>query len=157
VTDEKFTIKNALEEDRPAKAEVNSLQQSLDKVNMALVKDEAHSRWMKVLAGLKESSEKMDSSGNLEEARKHFSMLSHHILDMTESFGLDREVVYRDYCPMAFGDQGAFWLSEKKEILNPYFGSSMLSCGEIKQTYLKGQPVLNLQSQTPSAAAPHRH
>jgi len=33
---------------------------------------------------------------------------------------------------MAFGNKGADWLSEKDEVLNPYFGDMMLRCGEVK-------------------------
>jgi Cu(I)/Ag(I) efflux system membrane fusion protein len=35
---------------------------------------------------------------------------------------------------MALGDKGAYWLSEIKEINNPYFGEEMLRCGEITKT-----------------------
>jgi hypothetical protein len=41
--------------------------------------------------------------------------------------------VYYDYCPMAKNDQGANWLSDVKEIKNPYFGAKMLSCGEVQE------------------------
>jgi Cu(I)/Ag(I) efflux system membrane fusion protein len=34
---------------------------------------------------------------------------------------------------MADSNKGADWLSQKKEILNPYFGSAMLKCGETKR------------------------
>jgi len=40
-------------------------------------------------------------------------------------------VVYKQYCPMAFNNTGAYWLSESKEIRNPYFGDKMLKCGRI--------------------------
>ena len=39
--------------------------------------------------------------------------------------------VYRQYCPMAFNDKGAYWLSDETEIRNPYFGKKMLECGEV--------------------------
>jgi Cu(I)/Ag(I) efflux system membrane fusion protein len=123
---------------------------------MSLVKDQAHDKWMEILKGIKDTRSKMGSAKEIEEARKHFSMLSFHILEMTETFGINKEVVYKDYCPMAFGDQGAYWLSEQKDITNPYFGAAMLNCGEVKQTYLKGQPVMNL-SETPSAPVGHKH
>lgn len=42
---------------------------------------------------------------------------------------------------MAFDNKGAFWLSEIEEIRNPYFGEAMLNCGEVHETYLKGQKV----------------
>jgi Cu(I)/Ag(I) efflux system membrane fusion protein len=39
------------------------------------------------------------------------------------------------FCPMAFGNKGAYWLQTEKKIRNPYFGTKMLGCGEIKETY----------------------
>ncbi len=159
VADAYFEVKNALVKDdlEATKKNVSFLTQNLSQVDMSLVKDQAHIAWMAQLAGMKEASQKVTTSPNLEEARKHFSMLSFHILEMTETFGINKDVVYKDYCPMAFGDQGAYWLSEKKDITNPYFGSTMLTCGEVKQTYLKGQPVMNLSGSTPAAAPVHNH
>ena len=159
VADAYFQVKNALVEDELAasKSAAKSLLQSLSKVNMQLVQGEAHDRWMTILGGLKDAGGKMENAGSLENARKYFSMLSHQILEMTETFGLNRDAVYKDYCPMAFGDQGAFWLSETKDITNPYFGASMLTCGEVKQTYLKGQPVIDLKSPATPAPATHNH
>ena len=42
--------------------------------------------------------------------------------------------VYYDCCPMANDNKGGYWLSEKKEIANPYFGDAMLKCGKVKET-----------------------
>lgn len=42
--------------------------------------------------------------------------------------------VYYAYCPMANNSKGGYWLSEKKEIANPYYGSKMLKCGSVKET-----------------------
>jgi hypothetical protein len=49
-------------------------------------------------------------------------------------FGSNRKL-YQDYCPMADDGKGAIWISEIKEIKNPYQGSKMLTCGSIKKTY----------------------
>ncbi|WP_133552824.1 efflux RND transporter periplasmic adaptor subunit [Algoriphagus boseongensis] len=159
VADAYFAVKNALVKDdlEGTKKGVNLLNQSLSQVNMSLLTDKAHDSWMSQLAGLKEAAQKISSSPNLEESRKHFSMLSYHILEMTETFGINKDAVYKDYCPMAFGDQGAYWLSEQKDITNPYFGASMLTCGEVKQTYLKGQPVMNLSGSTSNSSTSHQH
>ena len=158
VADAYFQVKNGLVKDKLDESQkaLVAIDQSLSKVNMGLVKDQAHDKWMEMLKGMKDARAKMASAKDIEEARKHFSMLSFHLLEMTETFGINKDVVYKDYCPMAFGDQGAYWLSEKKDITNPYFGASMLACGEVKQTYLKGQPVMNLAG-TPSAPAAHKH
>jgi hypothetical protein len=38
--------------------------------------------------------------------------------------------VYYQYCPM----KKAYWLSKEKDIKNPYYGSSMLTCGKVAET-----------------------
>ncbi|MCW9036376.1 DUF3347 domain-containing protein [Altibacter sp.] len=40
--------------------------------------------------------------------------------------------IYKQYCPMAFDNTGAAWLSNSKDIYNPYFGDKMLKCGRIE-------------------------
>ncbi|WP_290625010.1 DUF3347 domain-containing protein [Altibacter sp.] len=40
--------------------------------------------------------------------------------------------IYKQYCPMAFDNTGASWLSNSKDIYNPYFGDKMLKCGRIE-------------------------
>jgi Cu(I)/Ag(I) efflux system membrane fusion protein len=90
---------------------------------------------------LSEAAGMIENAENLGSQREHFAMLSENILEMTESFGLEKDKVYKQFCPMAFNDKGANWLSEIEEIRNPYFGDDMLTCGEVKETYRKGQPV----------------
>lgn len=43
--------------------------------------------------------------------------------------------IYQQYCPMAFNNTGAYWLSDSSDILNPYFGDQMLKCGKVNKTY----------------------
>lgn len=35
------------------------------------------------------------------------------------------------HCPMVYGDDGADWLQASEPLQNPYFGASMLKCGDI--------------------------
>ncbi len=42
--------------------------------------------------------------------------------------------VYKQFCPMAFDGEGGYWLSNSKEVRNPYYGNSMLKCGSVKET-----------------------
>ena len=39
--------------------------------------------------------------------------------------------VIRMHCPMAANNRGADWLQSTEDLRNPYFGSAMLTCGEI--------------------------
>ena len=36
---------------------------------------------------------------------------------------------------MAFNDRGAAWLQQRDPIRNPYFGASMLACGEVRRLH----------------------
>ena len=44
---------------------------------------------------------------------------------------LNSKEVYLVKCPMANSDKGGFWLSDKPEVNNPYFGGGMLKCGSV--------------------------
>ena len=47
---------------------------------------------------------------------------------------LSSGTLYKQYCPMAFGNKGGYWLSDVAEIRNPYFGDKMLTCGTVAET-----------------------
>lgn len=42
--------------------------------------------------------------------------------------------VYKQFCPMAFDGNGGYWLSDSKEVRNPYYGNKMLKCGSVNET-----------------------
>jgi hypothetical protein len=66
---------------------------------------------------------------NVDEQRVAFEKLSNILYEVLKVVKVIDTPIYVQHCPMAFGDNGATWLSEKKEISNPYFGDAMLSCG----------------------------
>lgn len=59
-------------------------------------------------------------------------MLSRDVDDLLGVFGTSK-VLYQDFCPMYEDGKGAVWISEYKEIKNPYLGTKMLTCGSIKK------------------------
>lgn len=75
-----------------------------------------------------------DNSGKIHNQREHFIMLSNSINDLIITFG-SKQKLYQDFCPMANDGKGAIWISEVKEIKNPYYGAEMLSCGSLKKTF----------------------
>ena len=77
---------------------------------------------------------KITTAADIEKQRMLFSNLSNEMIAQVKAAGLKNGEVYVEYCPMALNDKGAFWLSNKKEIRNPYYGESMMDCGEIKET-----------------------
>ncbi|CAN5541604.1 hypothetical protein BH11BAC1_BH11BAC1_09490 [soil metagenome] len=42
--------------------------------------------------------------------------------------------VYYQFCPMANNVKGAYWISEKSAISNPYIGKKMPACGNTRDT-----------------------
>lgn len=130
-------IKNALVETdvKATQDAVNPAKFSLSQVDMKLLDGNAHDSWMELLKPIKNSLDKISQINDLEEQRKHFETLSDNLIEAVEIFGISGDSFYKHYCPMAFRDEGAVWLSLDKEIRNPYFGDKMLTCGEIQKTY----------------------
>jgi len=71
---------------------------------------------------------------DMEAKRKSFQMVSDQLYDLIRTVQYDRAIIYHDYCPMAFNDQGANWLSNSPAIRNPYIPKKMITCGEIKDS-----------------------
>jgi len=72
------------------------------------------------------------TKSEINKQRELFFQISSHILKLVQTFSLET-TLYKGTCSMAFNNRGAFWLQDKKEIANPYFGKIMPKCGEIKQ------------------------
>ena len=70
----------------------------------------------------------------LEKKRESFEMVSNAFYDMVRVIKPTGATIYYQYCPMAFDNKGAYWLSSADSIMNPYFGKKMLTCGEVKET-----------------------
>ena len=65
--------------------------------------------------------------------RTYFDSLSMEVYQMAKTAETDIPALYRQFCPMAFDNRGAYWLSFHKEIRNPYFGDQMLTCGRVEE------------------------
>ena len=74
-----------------------------------------------------------DNAGKIDHQREHFALISKDIIDLIEQAGTSKKL-YQDFCPMANDGKGAIWISETKEIKNPFYGSQMLTCGSLKKT-----------------------
>lgn len=132
-------LKNALAEDNKEKAmsALNNFAQTLEKVDMELVQGDAHVTWMQLKKKMSDDLNIMQNIKSLDDIRKGFIKLSAHWITCLQSFGVDHTMLYIQYCPMADNNEGASWISEEEDIRNPYYGSSMLSCGEIVDTIME--------------------
>ncbi|MBC6490252.1 DUF3347 domain-containing protein [Flavihumibacter stibioxidans] len=77
---------------------------------------------------------KLVAVSGLKEQRELFGELSSLMIPLVKQSGLSSGKIYVEYCPMAFDNKGASWLSNEEAIRNPYFGDEMLTCGEVTDT-----------------------
>lgn len=84
------------------------------------------------VAKIKENAAHIVETSEIAHQREHLNPITDGIYNLLKSFG-GSKTMYYDFCPMANKDQGGYWVSESKEIKNPYFGEEMLSCGEVKE------------------------
>lgn len=69
-----------------------------------------------------------------ERQRLFFGSLSNNLYLLLKAVDMKGGQIYHEYCPMAFNNTGAYWISEEAEIRNPYFGKKMLECGEVSDS-----------------------
>jgi membrane fusion protein, copper/silver efflux system len=110
------------------------MEKSLADIDMNLLTGDEHTLWMNSAGKLNNLLKHIQSSNDIEEQRKDFSNLSSEFYKAVKKFGLMGKTAYYQFCPMAFNDKGAYWLSTTHEIRNPYFGDQMLTCGDNRET-----------------------
>ena len=69
------------------------------------------------------------ASKDLEKQRVAFQSLSGNIISLAKASKLTQPA-FVAYCPM----KKASWLSSENKVKNPYYGNSMLTCGNITET-----------------------
>jgi copper chaperone CopZ len=128
-----FTLKDALvASDQKAAAEAaGALAAAIGEVPMAKLDHQVHLAWMKVLDPLKKHADALAGTSVLEDQRKSFKVLSHHMIELGKA-APRTTTMHLQHCPMYEG--GSSWLSREKEVRNPYYGSQMLTCGSVKES-----------------------
>jgi Cu(I)/Ag(I) efflux system membrane fusion protein len=145
-----------------AKSAAEKLGQSaeaLDPKSPAIFRD----AWSPLRRQLISHSKHLAGTSTLDEARMPFRELSQQVATLLRVFGNPSEETVRlAFCPMALGGEGAEWVQRASEIQNPYFGSSMHSCGDIHESVAHGTylPIKGDKSEAPPPPAPsggHNH
>ena len=78
-------------------------------------------------------AQKISNTEDLARQREHFLKLSQNMYQLAKQYELGRDL-YWQHCPMAFDGEGGNWVSQSKEIRNPYYGDQMLKCGRVDET-----------------------
>jgi 6-phosphogluconate dehydrogenase (decarboxylating) len=76
-----------------------------------------------IVAGAKE----LEQAGDIKKAREAFGKLSTALIPAVKAAG-GIEGLKLGYCPMV----AAPWLQKDGQVRNPYYGSAMLTCGELR-------------------------
>ena len=129
-------VKNALASDNGSEAAsgAKAMGKSISELDKSLLAADQKKAYDDIEEDLKEHAEHIGKNGdNIRHQREHFSMMSEDVYDLVRAFG-GGQALYHDHCPMYNRDNGgAMWLSETKEVKNPYFGSEMPRCGKVEE------------------------
>ncbi len=117
-------LKNALVE-----TDANAAQEAAKQLEAAFTENELPSE--------AELAKKISQTDDVEEQRTIFKIVSEQMYELASEQKFEFTTLYKQYCPMAFNNTGAYWLSDSKEIMNPYFGDKMLKCGKVEETLAK--------------------
>ena len=128
-------LKNALANDNGKNAADAGKQMmaSLQKMDAASLNADQKKVYDDVKDDMKEHAEHISTNaGKIEHQREHFDVLSKDMYDFVKAMKPSK-TLYLDHCPMYNDNKGANWLSEAKEIKNPYLGKKMPDCGTVKE------------------------
>ncbi|QRM90308.1 efflux RND transporter periplasmic adaptor subunit [Lacinutrix sp. WUR7] len=98
--------------------------QNFDSANLGKVELVHFNKTRSMLKAISENNE-------IEKQRAHFVILNENIVALTMNMGTLDTTLYVQKCPMANNNNGAMWLSNDKDIRNPYYGDAMITCGSV--------------------------
>jgi Cu(I)/Ag(I) efflux system membrane fusion protein len=133
-----LALKEALVEgDEKETAKTSSaLLAALEKVDGSQLKGTAKEFWDEKRSFLYQHTKLSKEADTIDGKRENFIYLSQPLIKVIEAFGAN-QTLYVDFCPMANKGKGAYWLSEVKQIRNPFMPENMLTCGEVKDVIKK--------------------
>lgn len=141
-----FQLKDALVESDTTKANLAAaaLLQAADSLKVDDIKGDSTGA-IKATArdyalSINGSAKAIQGEATLDAKRKEFEMVTDMIWNLTRTVRYNGQKVYYQFCPMAFNNKGAYWMSTEREIKNPYFGSKMLTCGSVEDSLDYAKP-----------------
>ncbi len=115
-----------------ANTSVGDLIVALQQTDTTGLPAEALPKWTEHRKIVQRAATTLQATPKIADKRIQFDALSKAMYALVKDFGAS-STLYKEYCPMAMNDKGAFWLSAGHEIRNPYFGEKMLECGEVQE------------------------
>lgn len=113
-----------------ASAKASELLAAISHVDMTALPAKQHTVFMSVKDKLSFDARHISEMKKIDHQREHFASLSNNMVTLAKGAHLSQSPIYQDYCPM----KKSSWLSQEQPIKNPYYGSSMLTCGKVTET-----------------------
>lgn len=119
-----YNIKDALVEGKAAVAsvEAQAFAEALSSTDNKTINESS-------LSALKKDAANISATKNIEKQREYFGTLSTDMIAIAKQLKVGDQRIYEQYCPM----KKAYWLSSERAIKNPYYGDSMLTCGQVTE------------------------
>jgi Protein of unknown function (DUF3347) len=132
-----YTLKDALVDSDAEKASVKAdeLAKTFDTVDAMKMTAAQKTLWGKLEKLLRLDAKHIKDNKETEHQREHFAKLSNNMYALVFKFKANETEAYLQYCPM----KKVSWLSESKDVKNPYYGNKMLACGSVKATLKKSK------------------
>lgn len=130
-----FAVKDALVkgDGKTAAAAASDLIRSVKEVQMDKLPVTQHQVWMRFMNDISYNAGQIKGTTEVNRQRVDFARLSLAMYEVMKAIRPEYPVYY-DNCPMYNEGKGADWLSKESVIKNPYYGTQMLSCGNVKET-----------------------
>lgn len=125
-----YGVKDALVDSNveTASSKAGEIVSSLEAVDDAKMTPAQKTHWDKLEKLIRTDAVHINRNKDLAHQREHFMKLSNSMYSLVSSFKANDAETYQHYCPM----KKASWLSESKDVKNPYYGKKMLACGSVK-------------------------
>lgn len=120
ILDAYLSIRSALVQD-----DFNTSEKNAERLVMILKKSDDFKQKDELI----KYAEQVKNATTIEGQRKGFAQVSGILWSWMKKQPSSETILYYQYCPM----KKAYWISDKTDIENPYYGKSMLRCGSISE------------------------
>ena len=134
-------VKNELTKDNSSaiRRTANNFYEVISQVPKDKLSVKEQKTWIEYEQELKRDADQLRGTDDIAYQRELFSKVSVNLYNMLLVLNINSSELYYQFCPMAGNGKGAYWLSEQENILNPYFGRRMLTCGRTVETIYSNQ------------------
>ncbi len=149
-------LQGALANDTDNSGAAQQILKGIVAVDMTLLEGEAHMSWMQQQGDLERSAQELAAAPDLAGRRVLLSPFTDRLVYALKTFGHETSAgnpgVF--HCPMALDGAGADWIQLGEETANPYYGASMLRCGDLQDS-LPGGSLVGMEM--PAGGEPMEH